>query len=160
MKSNVKTIVVCGKTNSGKTTVIRNVTKYLIDEKGLKPLLEPNFNKKDIRAVLQLPDHKTLGIVSCGDGIKYTKEHYDKIPTCDFYLGAGHTYGEIIEFYSKKQKSENGYHDFCLNSTLFIRKIKGCDDNTKGAPDDPIILESNGSFEKIIEDLLTYYFAY
>ena len=159
MKMNINAIVICGKQNSGKTTIIRKIIDYFRDDKKfiVKDIIS---NPTDAIAIIELKNKKTIGIVSGGDAEETLIQNFKKLSVCDYYLSPAHLYGETIHFYSKPQLSSDNFkeHIFSFDTTLFIRKTQGKDIETKGHIDNPDIINSNEHFKEMIVELVNYLF--
>lgn len=126
---NYKAIIICGISNTGKTTSILYAADKIIEclkEKYSDVIVDgPNVYCKgssNDRWYVITVNGKRIGIMSRGDhpdGIKHglwlvTNEEKEK---CDFYIGASHLYGDTINYYLKRKDL------FAKEEIIFVNKV-------------------------------------
>jgi stage III sporulation protein SpoIIIAA len=102
-------IILQGKSNTGKTTTLRNLAKLSIKQYKDYELLEGNLEEYDFIIIIKNND-KTIGIVSMGDNLDLVnklKVIYKKYNKIDLFYGASRTKGATVKIMNNMAKEQD-----------------------------------------------------
>ena len=123
------TIVVSGKSNTGKTSVLKAFAIELSERDGVTSEDPENLLKEDFWCSFII-NGKRIGVITFGDKACYIKRAFRYLDKCDYYICASHLYGKTVEAILELKDKYN------IINPIFINKIGNCYEDDLNITDD------------------------